>query len=159
MNRIGGTYYNPNEKTNSTKREVKTVKLNYEIDKPTINGRIYKREDVKKAFDDIMNRVEIPVVRNSDELYKIDEYGVIYDTSVLFKDIIGFFKGYEIKENGEIYIKVEPIFNTGLFDGCHYFSTAVVGRMREDNSVDIDAIVGFFICGDKDIINVGGPDI
>jgi len=154
MNKTGGTYCNPyNKKEDSNIREIKTVKMNYKVNEPTVNDRIYKKEDLKNALDKALKQHEVPVVRNSSELYKINQKTGIYSPQVLFKDIIGFFKGYEIKDNGEIYLEIKPIINTELFDGCHHLSTNIMGMIRKDKSVEIEAIVGFFIAGNKDIID------
>lgn len=156
-NNIGGTYFMP--KMNHEKRgplsNIKTVSMNYKANEPTEVGRIYKTEDLKKAFDKALENKEVPIVRNSSELYRKNENG-IYIPVICFKDIIGFFIGYEIKEDGEIRIKVKPLIDTGLFDGTFSVCTGIVGTVREDTSVDISSLVGFFLVGDIDIINKKG---
>lgn len=140
-------------------RETKIVKLNYKADESTVNGRIYKKEDIEKAFNNTLKRHEVPIVRNCDELYRIDSDTGIHSPIVCFKDIIGFFEGYEIKEDGEINIKVKPIIDTELFDGYYNLSTCIMGEVRKDCSVDINIVIGFFICGNTDIINSEGVSI
>lgn len=137
---------------------IKTVRMNYKADEKTEIGRMYTREELQNAFDKLLERIEVPVVRNSSELYQKNDNGH-YVPIVCFKDIIGFFRGYEIKEDGEINIKILPIIETSLFDGNFSVSTGIIGILNEDSSVKIESIVGFFIAGNIDLINSDGKKI
>ena len=145
MNEIGGDW-----------RKIKRVKMNYRVDEPTEMGNIYKKSELIKAFDKALENHpnDVPVVRNSFELYvkeNRDDGDVIYKPIVKIKDIIGTFKGYEIEDNGEIFIEVKPVINTELFDLC-LISTGVTGMVREDNTVDICSLAGFFLAGSRSIV-------
>jgi len=154
-NNISGTYFPPDTK-NKTIREIQTIRMNYKAIEPTKLGRIYRKEDLVKMFDTALENTSTPVVRNASELYEKDEELGVYKPIVSYNDIIGFFKGYEIKEDGEIHIKILPVINTDLFDGNFSVCTGVIGNIRKDKSVELESLVGFFLVGDMDIINKKG---
>jgi len=156
MNNIRGVFYNPMERgtDNHPIREIKKVKMNYKVDELTECGRIYKKKELIKAFDEALKNHptvhNTPVVSNSSELYTYINGNL--KPVVLLKNIIGTFKGYEIKDNGEVFINVKPMIHTDLFD-LFLISPGFVGLFRGDNTVDIHLLVGFFLVGKTDIIS------
>jgi len=124
-------------------KTIKKVKLNYKVDEPTINNRIYKREDLIRALDKLSERYNVPIVRNSSELSK----GIVH-----VKDMIGLFTGYEITSDNDIFINVKPVIDTDLFNN-NYLSTNIIGNVNDENIVEIHNIVGFFIVGKHDVVD------
>lgn len=159
MNKTGGTYFSPDGGKHRFERSIKTVKMNYKVDERTELGRIYIKEVLQKAFDEALEKEKnIPVVRNCSELYERGKEG-IFKPVVSYKDIIGFFRGYEIRDNGDVYIKILPIIDTSLFDGNFSVSTGIIGTVDKDFFVEIFVLVGFFIAGGTDIITKDGHSI
>ena len=143
MDRIGGTYFSPDErKSKPMVREIELVKMrDPKLQKP------YKREELFKTLDDALKRHNVPIVANSYELYEVEypvDGNVIYRPMVNLKNLIGIYKGYEVRED-TIYINVLPIGNTELFD-CFFVSPAFFGIIKED-FVELCTLVGFFLTG------------
>jgi len=126
-------------------KTIKKVKLNYKVDESTINNRIYKREDLIRALDELSEKRNIPIVRNSSELFE-DGY------PIRLKDLIGIYMEYEIISEGDIYINIKPTIDTELFDNS-YLTMCINGTINDENIVEIHNIVGFFIVGKHDVVD------
>jgi predicted kinase len=73
------------------------VKLNFQADKPTVNGHVYSKEILKKAFDERFSNGNVFVV---------DSYS---GENVDLGKIIAVAKSYEINSNSEILIDIKPL--------------------------------------------------
>lgn len=101
------------------------ITLNFKVDEPTVNGRVYPKE----LFESAMNR------RMQDDK-TMPLYGIGYDaTKPLLKDIIGVVKSYNIKEDGTITAEVKPTIDEEMFNlmmsQCIVTSSAI-GDFNED---------------------------
>jgi len=151
MSKIGGTY-NFGEEVKLTRPKYKKVRMNFDADKPTLNGRIYTKESLELAFRRGIERKTVPIVRNCQELY--EEKGGFYNPIVRMSDIIGIFKDFEIRESGETYIIIQPVLgNTDLFDLFHV-SPCFLANVREDKTVEMHGLIGFFLVGGEEILEL-----
>lgn len=139
----------PEEKTFIPK--IKDVKMNIKIDEPTMNGHIYKKDMLEKALRDALNtRLSINITRNSDELVGL----YMQDPS----KVIGKLKDFEIREDGDIILKIMPTLETDLFD-LFLATPMVTGVIDKDRAVNIYSIVGFFLANrDDKILEVEGKE-
>jgi len=127
--------------------EIKDVKMNIKIDVPTVNGHIYKKDVIEKSFREALEtRLSINVTRNCDELVGLYQQDP--------RNIIGRMKDFEIRENGDIILKIMPTLETELFD-LFQATPVVMGVVEEGNIVNIYSIVGFFLSNDNDKILEG----
>ena len=127
--------------------EIKDVKMNIKIDVPTVNGHIYKKDVIEKSFREALEtRLSINVTRNCDELVGLYQQDP--------RNIIGRMKDFEIRENGDIILKIMPTLETELFD-LFQATPVVMGVVEEGNIVNIYSVVGFFLSIDNDKILEG----
>jgi len=127
--------------------EIKDVKMNIKIDVPTVNGHIYKKDVIEKSFREALEtRLSINVTRNCDELVGLYQQDP--------RNIIGRMKDFEIRENGDIILKIMPTLETELFDLLQA-TPVVMGVVEEGNIVNIYSVVGFFLSIDNDKILEG----
>jgi hypothetical protein len=147
--KVGGTYMNPAEEKPKVVNRIKRMKMVYRANEPTVTGIIYKEDDLKRIFDEVLNR-DIPIVRNDYDLCRRREDNSL-DVSVRVSNIIGFFRSYDIIDN-DIFIHVYKLLGeSDLFD-LFKINTLFFGNVREDKSVNISGLIGFFLCHNRDIV-------
>lgn len=119
------------------------VKLNFQADKPTLNGRVYPKAVLKKAFDE----------RFTEDVFVIDSYN---DGKIDFTKMIAIAKNYEIKESGEIILDIKPLetpigkFSIGLLkEKCFEITTAGFGTVDEKTKTINDFKLSHFFIGKK----------
>jgi len=72
------------------------IKLNFKADEPTVNGRIYPKEVLKKAFDERLLNGHFFVQKYNSN-----------DFSVKFENVFAEVKSYEIEPNSEILVDIK----------------------------------------------------
>jgi hypothetical protein len=81
------------------------IKVNFKTDEPTVNGRIYPKEVLKKAFDE----------RLEGSLFVTEKFDM-EAVGVPVSDIIAEVKDYEITEKNEIIVDINPIRRKELLE-------------------------------------------
>jgi hypothetical protein len=119
-------------------KELKKVKLNFKIDNPTVNGRVYPKEVLKKAIDE---RIE-------DHLFVTDTYS----NPVQVSDIIGECKDYEINEKGEITFHIHPIGKNKIdFDNITLSTSGFASLDRDQVTIKDDyKLLSLFVVNDDE---------
>lgn len=100
------------------------IKLNFKADEPTVNGRIYPKEVLKKAFDERLLNGNFFV-----QQYNGDDF------SIKFENVFAEVKSYEIESNSEILVDIK-LFDIPIAekfkDGNFELSTSGVGICEDD---------------------------
>jgi len=116
------------------------LKLNFKADEPTVNGRIYPKEVLKKAFE---HRYKTQPVYICDESsYQPMNIGI--DIS----HVIGKSPSYEIRDDGTIILDVIPYINADRFSllgikGVE-LTTCGIGHVEEDGiTIDEDFLLQY----------------
>lgn len=112
------------------------VKLNFKVDTPTVNGHIYPKEVLKKAFDEKLSKNDVFVLdRHTEE--KID-----------LNNVVAVAKKYKILSNSEILIDIKPLKEDIDFE----ITTSGFGRIDEKTKIINDdyKLSHFFIVGKND---------
>jgi len=112
------------------------VKINFKVNEPTTNGRIYPKEILKKAFDERFKHTVFITDSNDDG--KLDGLDV--------NKIIGEAKGYKINEKNEILIDVK-MYERGkkLFNNVDFnLTTSGLGSLDKKRTIKSDFIFSHF---------------
>jgi hypothetical protein len=115
------------------------VKLNFKVDTPTVNGHIYPRDVLKKAFDERFSKGNVFVT--SDGSFEID-----------FHKIIGEAESYEIKPNNDIIINLKLLnLKNKIIDKSKFeLTSSGMGNLDENNTIHDDYILShFFVVGNN----------
>jgi len=102
--------------------------LNYKVDEHTVNGHIYPKEVLIKAFDSRLKNGPFPVIPSSKD---------INNGFVPVSKYIGLVQSYEIEDDGTVYFEVKPIetpFGKMMEDMLKVFklTTVGVGMLKRD---------------------------
>lgn len=115
------------------------VKLNFQVDKPTLNKRIYSKKVLKKAFDEKFLSGDVFITDNYSNNGKIN-----------FSKIIGIAKKYKINSKLEIIIDVKLLKTdlTKLFEDKKFkITSSGYGGLENDGKTIKDdfKLLHFFI--------------
>lgn len=109
---------------------MRVVRVNFNVDEPTINGRIYPKEVFKKAMDEWMTRT-VKVC--------YDWMGAVEKPDLM--SMIGQVSSYEITDDNKIMLTTQmlPRFNEQVEELAD-FTLAILGTVNEDNTVNVKSI-------------------
>lgn len=119
------------------------IKLNFKADEPTLNGRIYPKEVLKKAFDERLSNGHFFV-----QDYHAPNYN---DLRKVFAEV----ESYEIGPNSEILVDINllrvPIAEK-FKDGKFELTTSGVGILKDDKKTIAEdfKILHLFVVGGEE---------
>ena len=115
---------------------IKDVKLNFKIGALTPNDHIYKRNNLESKFREaLITKLFIPVTHRP--------------IKPKLENVIGRLVDFRITDGGEVILKIKPTIDTELFD--NFLATTMVdGKLIDDNIVEIESLIGFYLTPNKD---------
>lgn len=112
------------------------VKLNFQADKPSLNGRIYTKYNIKKSFDEKFFNGDV---------FVLDSYG--NNGKIDLSKVIGIAKKYEINSKSEIIIDMK-LLKTSLskiFEGKEFkITSSGYGHVDEETGIIKDFKLSHF---------------
>jgi len=119
------------------------IKLNFKADEPTVNGRIYSKEILKKAFDERLLNGNFFI-----QQYNGDDF------SIKLENVFAEVKSYEIEPTSEILVDIK-LLDTPIAekfkDGNFELSTSGIGKLEDDKKTIAEdfTISCLFVVGGK----------
>ena len=127
------------------------LKLNFKVNKPTLNKRIYSKEIIIREFDKAIEK-DLPIVLECNNNFEVD-----------LNNIAGFVKSYNILEDDSIEVEIN-IINTPsgkiLQKLCEDFSelklsTLGIGNLKENMNINIFKLQCLHVDSES-MVNKGG---
>ncbi len=110
------------------------LKVNFKADKPTLNGHVYPKETLKKAFDERFDKGNVFITSHGNS------------AEVDLSKIVGKAKSYEINKDSEILVDTTLIgpMREDLKKGVFEISTFGVGSINDKKVIGADYKLSHF---------------
>lgn len=113
-----------------TEKKIKTVKLNFNPNDKSPNGRIYNQENFFKKLDEKV-KSGIFMFEDSDKYTSVE---------VDIKKIIGFVHSYTVKDN-ELYFDVVPMEEDSILKCIDECTMSLIGSKKENGETEVKQII------------------